>query len=246
MNKKIITHISALLLTMGIMTSAAQAEDINVGGDIGVYSQYMWRGMQQTQNASIQGDLGADIIDGLSANVWFSAPIGNNAQGGNVTEFDWTVDYSGEISGISYSLGYIFYSYLNAASGNTGEVYGGLGYGPVSVTYYYATNSNKGGWEKNSYLDVALGHSIAGFDLGADFGFYFGKAATADHINEFPTTKKGLGHVDLSISKDVALGDSVTMTPSLMISIPTWDGEAGSPNAPNNNNQVVAGVNFAY
>ncbi len=233
---------------MGAGAIRAQADDSGISGDIGVYSQYMWRGMQQTSGASVQGDLGTDIAGGLSANVWFSAPLGNNANGGNNTEFDWTIDYSGEISGIGYSLGYIFYSYLNNATGNTGEVYAGLGYGPVSVTYYYATNSSKGGWKKNAYLDVALSHSIGGFDLGADFGFYFGKASTAvpaEHINEFPTTRKGLGHVDLSISKDVAIGDNVTMTPLLMVSIPTWKAVAPATR-PNNTNQVVAGVNFAY
>lgn len=223
----------------------ARAE--GVAGDIGVYSQYMWRGMQQSPTASVQGDLGLDIAEGLSANVWFAAPLGNNVTGGNVTEFDWTVDYSTELSGVSISVGYIYYSYLNNAAGNTGEVYAGLGYGPISATYYYATNSNAKGWKKSAYLDVALAHNVGGFDLGADFGFYFGKAATATSVNEFPTTKKGLGHVDLSISKDVALGDAVTMTPSLMVSIPAWQNDGlGSGPRPKNANQVVAGVNFAY
>ncbi len=235
---------------LGMSTGAveAQAGDAGISGDIGVYSQYMWRGMQQTPNASVQGDLGVDIIDGLSANVWFAAPLGTRAGQVNYTEFDWTIDYSREISGLNYSLGYIFYSYLNNATSNTGEVYFGLGYGPVSATYYYATNSNVGGWKKNSYLDVALSQNVGGFDLGADFGFYFGKVSTsipANHINEFPTTKKGLGHVDLSVSKDVALNDHVTMTPSLMVSIPTWK-DAVTNKRPRNSNQIVAGVNFSY
>jgi len=248
LKKSYLAMLMASIMATGVSAATVQAEGISVGGDIGVYSQYMWRGMQQTAGSSVQGDLGADIGGGLSANVWFAAPIGNNAVGGNVTEFDWTVDYSGEMSDLSYSLGYIFYSYLNNATGNTGEVYAGLGYGPVAVTYYYATNSNVGGWKKNAYLDLALSHNVGGFDLGANMGFYFGKDSTAtpaDHINEFGNRSNGLGHVDLSISKDVSLADGVTMTPSIMISIPTSKDRTTLLRT-KNANQFVAGVNFSY
>jgi len=161
--------------------------------------------------------------------------------GGNKTEFDYTVDYSGEAGGVSYSVGAIAYTYLNGAAGNATEVYAGVGFGPVSATYYYAV---AGSWKKDAYLDVAVSQSLAGFDLGADFGIYLPSTATANApitpgtaIN--PASKKGLGHIDLSISKDVSVGDA-TMSPSLMISIPQYSGK------PKNANQVVAGVNFAY
>ncbi|MDQ6994831.1 MAG: TorF family putative porin [Mariprofundaceae bacterium] len=227
----------AMIMSAGFATAIpAQAEDSAISGDIGVYSQYMWRGMQQTQTASVQGDYGLDIGGGLSANVWFAAPLGNaTATTGNKTEFDFTVDYSGEAGGVSYSVGAIAYTYLNAAAGNANEVYAGVGFGPVSATYYYAVS---GSWKKDAYLDVALTQALGGFDLGADFGIYLPSTSTANPTG-FPTTKNGLGHIDLSISKDVTVGDA-SMTPSLMISVPQYSGK------PNNANQVVAGVNFAY
>ncbi|GAV20940.1 hypothetical protein MMIC_P1918 [Mariprofundus micogutta] len=229
---------AAGLMTTGLATTAAQAEGMSVGGDVGVFSQYMWRGMQASSTASVQGDLGVDAGNGLSANVWFAAPLGNSATGGNTTEFDFTIDYSGEVGDLSYSLGFIYYAYLNGASANTGEAYAGVGYGPLSVTYYNAVLANAGGWQKDAYVDVALGHSMGGFDFGANFGFYLPSTDVANPT-AFPTTKKELGHVDLSLSKDVTVGD-VTMTPSLMVSIPTYTGK------PKNANQFVAGVNFAY
>jgi len=249
MRKSLLGMLMAGMMGMGAGAIEAQAGDAGISGDIGVYSHYVWRGMPQTttNRASVQGDLGVEIVDGLSANVWFASEAAGTTATTTATEFDWTLDYSGEISDVSYSLGYIYYSYLNATSGNTGEVYFGLGYGPLAVTYYYATNSNKGGWKKNSYLDVALSHNLAGFDLGADFGFYMGKDPTVpvDHINEFGNASNGLGHVDLSISKDVAIAEGVTMTPSLMVSIPTAKDRTTNQRA-NNANQVVAGVNFSY
>ncbi len=241
LKKSLLGMMTAGALSMSSGAITAQADDMAISADIGAYSQYVWRGIQQNSGKkSVQGDFGIDAGNGLSANVWFANGGLTNNAGGSVTEFDWTVDYSGEINDFSYSLGYIYYSYLNNASGNTGEVYVGAGYGPLSATYYYATNSNRGGWKKGSYLDVALSQNVSGFDLGADFGFYFGKKSTTTSTNVYPTTKKGLGHIDLSISKDVALTKQVTITPSLMVSIPTWKNHQKS------NNQFVAGVNFAY
>lgn len=231
MNKKIITHVSALLLSMGIMTSAAQAEDIAINGDLGVYSQYMWRGMQVTDSPSVQGDLNIDSGMGLSANVWFASLN----PGDNSTEFDFTVDYSGEISGVSFSVGAIAYTYLNAGSSNATEIYAGLGYGPVSATYYYAVN---GAWEKDSYVDLGVGHSLMGFDLAANFGFYL-PSTDAAKPTAFPTTKNELGHVDVAISKDIEVS-GITFTPSFMVSFPTYTG------APSNSTQFVGGLNAAF
>ncbi len=219
-----------LALMLGPMAQA-QAAGLSPSGDIGVFSQYMWRGMQQTSTPSVQGDLGMDFGGGLSANVWFASLNGNSAQGGQKTEFDLTLDYSGELGGLSYSVGAIGYTYLNAASGNAAELYLGVGYGPASLTYYYAVT---GAWKKDAYLDLGLSASLSGFDLGADFGFYLPAAATS-----FPTTKNELGHVDLSVSKDVDIA-GVTMTPSLLLSIPTYTGR------PHNALQFVAGVNFGF
>ncbi len=235
--KKIAGFAASLLLATGLMATSAQAEDSSISGDIGVYSQYMWRGMQQTSNPSVQGDLGYDTGMGLSANVWFASLNSNAATGGqgNKTEFDFTLDYSGEISGFSYSLGAIAYTYQNAASGNATEVYVGAGYGPIAASFYYAV---AGAWKKDAYLDLSIAQTVAGFDLGADFGFYLaGKSTTNPTI--FPSTSKGLGHVDLSISKDIAAGD-VSITPSFMVSLPTYKGK------PRNATQFVGGVNLAF
>ena len=231
MTKTIMKFTTAALLAMGMMTSVAQAEDVSVGGDIGVYTQYMWRGMQQTASSSVQGDLGVDSGMGLSANVWFASLAGPS------TEFDFTVDYSGEVGDVGYSIGAIAYTYLNAAAGNANEVYLGLGYGPVSATYYYAVS---GSWKKDAYLDVALGHSVGGFDLGANFGFYLPRSTDAQgNATAFPTTKNELGHVDLGISKDVELS-GITFTPSFMVSFPTYTGK------PKNATQFVGGLNAAF
>jgi len=229
MTKTIIKRTSALLLAMGLMVSAAQAEDVAISGDIGVYSQYMWRGMQQTASASVQGDLNVDSGMGLSANVWFASLAGPS------TEFDFTVDYSGEIGDVGYSIGAIAYTYLNSAASNATELYLGVGYGPVSATYYYTV---AGSWKKDAYLDIGLGHRVMGYDLSTNFGFYLPSTDTANPT-AFPTTKNELGHVDVAISKDIEI-EGITFTPSFMVSIPTYTGKS------TNATQFVGGLNAAF
>ncbi|MBN4082482.1 hypothetical protein JYT13_01600 [Mariprofundus ferrooxydans] len=228
---KTIRYTLTILMGLGFTAiTPAQASDMEVSGDLGVYSQYMWRGIQQAAGASsVQGDLNLDTGTGLSANAWFASLNSNS------TEFDFTIDYSGEVSGISYSAGVIAYTFLNQAALNANEVYIGLGYGPISASYYYAVS---GSTNKNAYADVVLSHSIGGFDMSADFGFYLPSNTVADPT-AFPTTKNELGHIDLAISKDLEL-EGITFTPSFMVSFPTYTG------APNNSTQFVGGLNAAF
>jgi len=230
----------AMIMSIGFTAIPAQASDIEISGDMGVYSQYLWRGMKQTAGASsVQGDLNLDTGTGLSANAWF-ASLNNNS-----TEFDFTVDYSGEVGDVSYSVGGIAYMYLNNAAGNANEIYLGVGYGPVSLTYYYAVS---GSWNRNSYADLALAHSVGGFDLSADFGFYIPSNTVANPSgfvdrNGNSIIKKGLGHVDLAVSKDVEIS-GITFTPSFMVSLPTYKNTA--TNSKKNSVQFIGGLSAAF
>lgn len=91
---------------------------------------------------------------------------------------------------------------------------------------------------KDSYVDVGLGHTLMGYDLAANFGFYL-PSTDAAKPTAFPTTKNELGHIDVAISKDIEVGD-ITFTPSFMVSFPTYTG------APSNSTQFVGGLNAAF
>lgn len=252
--KKIITQVSSLLVAMGVMASAAQAEDLSVSGDIGVVSQYVWRGVPQTgSKPAVQGDLGV-AIGGLSAGIWFSnAYPSPNPQyaGHDVVEFDWTVDYSGDIgdTGLGYSVGAIGYTYLYDSSSNFPEVYAGLSYGPVSLTAYYnvSDSANKAYLSGDIWVDLAASTSVAGFDLSGTLSYANWKN---DVVNRPVATsfKDGVNLITLGASKDLTVSD-VTVTPSLTVTVPV----IGKDAAGNRNiygvaatNEFVAGVNFAY
>jgi uncharacterized protein (TIGR02001 family) len=113
-----ITTMFMLVLAAGNMQ--AQAEEISISGDIGVASQYVWRGVVQKGQPAVQGDLGVSY-EGLSVSAWFSNSYASpdpQTLGKEVIEFDFTADYSGSVGDVGYSAGGIYYTYLYDSHSN--------------------------------------------------------------------------------------------------------------------------------
>lgn len=272
MSGTIIKYTSALLLAMGLMVSAAQAEDVKYGhadehqpfgmtptGDIGVYSQYVWRGVEQTVNSTaVQGDLGVSK-GGFSGSVWFSNTYPASAPqyaGKDVVEFDWTVDYTDSIAdtGLSYSVGGIAYTYLYDSASNFPELYAGLSFDSMlspSLTAYYtvADSQSKYYLTGDLWIDLGISGSLADFDISGTLSYVNWKKDGLNRLlGAVDKWKSGFSLATIGISKDIEIS-GVTMTPSLTYTYPLAkkqaDGERyiyGSPVK----SEFIAGVNFSY
>ncbi len=253
MKKMTLAAAFASLLAMGGFAPQAKAD--GVSGDIGVYTQYVWRGVTQTNGkTAVQGDLGYSM-GGLSAGVWFSNAYPASAPqyaGRDVVEFDWTLDYTAEFDALSVSAGAIWYTYLYDSASNFPEVYLGASLdAPLSpsLTIYYTTTDSKSKayLAGDMWIDLGLSASVQGFDLGATLSYVNWKNSAKYR----PTTaqwKDGLSVLALNVSKGVKLGD-VDATVSL-----TWSQPLAKKAADGNRyiygvaakSEFVAGVNFAY
>lgn len=128
-NKTLIA--AATIATFGL---AAAPSALSLEGSASLATSYLWRGAE-LGNTGVQGGNGnaafsvdvSDSTGGLTYGLWVTS-------GDSQTEYDLYADYSGEVSGIGYSIGYVDYNY--ALSGDFEETYVGLSYGPVSVTYF--------------------------------------------------------------------------------------------------------------
>lgn len=257
MKKSYLATISALMLVLASGNNQTQAEEVSISGDIGVASQYVWRGAVQKGQPAVQGDLGVSY-EGFSVSAWFSnsylSPEPQFA-GKDVIEFDFTADYSGSIGDVGYSVGGIYYTYLYDAHSNFVEAYAGISYdAPVSpsVTVYYTAKGVDSGFYKTGdiWVDLGLSTTVAGFDLSGTASFVSWKAdavnrATVAGVDKY---KNGVSLIQLAISKDVEVGD-VTITPSIGVSIPvisrSSDGERYIYGAAAKN-EFIAAVNIAY
>lgn len=140
--------------------SATTISSAEVTGTANIASEYMFRGIPSSGGAAVQGSIDYAHESGLYGGLWASnlSPFA-----GDGNELDVIVGWSGEVmSGLSLDVGAIYYLFTedeqfsaatpaNAPAAATGplipdydgdgdywEIYAGGGFGPVSLTVYYA------------------------------------------------------------------------------------------------------------
>lgn len=136
--------LKGLVAVVGLTaSSAALAGDVT--GTANVTSEYVFRGVSSSNGAAVQGSLDYTHESGFYGSLWASntAPF---AFDGN--ELDLVLGWSGDLgNGITLDGGFINYFFSEDGQFNVAgvsenidywEVYGGIGFGPVSATLYYA------------------------------------------------------------------------------------------------------------
>ncbi|HIP06541.1 MAG TPA: hypothetical protein EYG66_01535 [Mariprofundaceae bacterium] len=192
-----------------------EATDTNIG----LYSQYVWRGQRQSVGAmSVQGDVGLAHDSGASANVWF-ATLG----AGNATEFDITLDYSADLEFMSYSAGMILYRYHNNGAANASEVYAGVSHDLGSATAYYDIDS------KNIWLDLTSGIELAELAIEGTLSFSAPDVGTSEFVN-----------LAIGVSKEIEMRD-IVISPSF-----TYNYHMGALATAATPDALVLSVNITY
>jgi uncharacterized protein (TIGR02001 family) len=177
--------IAASVMSLGAVAPVAQAE---VSGSIGIANMYYWRGHDLgLGDASVNG--GIEFSEsGLYGGMWAGSGDIVNGQ-----EYDLYVGYGGgdpEAFNFDVSVWTYAYPSTNVAPGDLAEVVVGLGFGPVSFTYY------EGIADLEDYNYFTLGLSLDKFSIT------YGK-----HEDD-----SGLGaHVDLGYSVTDNLGITLGM-----------------------------------
>jgi uncharacterized protein (TIGR02001 family) len=141
----------ALMMMAGI--SVAQAQ---VTGNLGLTSDYRFRGVSQTQNApAVQGGIDYNHKSGLYVGNWNSSVSSQMYTNGSGVESDLYAGFKKDIyKGLTLDVGSYNYFYPRATNNtstnfDTNELFAGLGYGPVSVKYsqslsnYFGTANSK-------------------------------------------------------------------------------------------------------
>ncbi len=162
-------------------TSAAQAIELDLSANVGVQSNYLWRGVTQTDDkAAVSGgiDLGTDTP--FYMGTWLS----NVDFGGDEsTEVDLYAGLGGNIgtTGLSYDVSALYYWYPGTSGTNDldfAEAIGSLGYGWFTGSIAYTFYSKASGSHAFDSGDVYYNLSVAppweyqGFTTSAMIGRY--------------------------------------------------------------------------
>ena len=166
-----------LSLVAALAVNTAFANEAQIGtsaletsANMAVTSNYVWRGMSQTSNSPAY-QAGVDIAyNGFYLGTWGSN-ISWTADNSSSLEADIYAGYTGKVSGISYDLGYIVYSYPNVSNvNNFKEAYLGLGKDfegfSLNAKYSFGIDNAPDDYE------ITYATNVSGFGFSASYGDY--------------------------------------------------------------------------
>lgn len=201
------TALLAATAALAVSSVAQAADGPSFSANVGVASDYVFRGVSQT-NSDPELFGGVDVSSGpVYAGVWLS-----NVDFGDSTnlEYDTYIGVKPEVAGFSLDLGVIYYSYLDTPEGSKygyGEVKAAasraIGKATVGAAYYYSPDYF-GADEKASYIELN--------------GAY--------PINDTVSITGAIGRQDLDVSTDYNtwnLGAAIAVMPNLSLDVRYWD-----------------------
>ncbi|ADL54114.1 TorF family putative porin [Gallionella capsiferriformans] len=235
--------LNTLILAAMAVPCVAMAEDApasphTVSANVGIVSDYVFRGISQTShNSAIQGGVDYAHASGFYAGVWGSNvswiyDTAATASGSPSMELDTYLGFKNAFAeDFSYDVGFVRYNYLGTytaaggyAKADTDEVYGAIGYKWFTAKYSYGLGDflTVPGAKGTNYLELNASVPLAdsGFTVTAHVGRQTYKGAGADAAAAITTGAPGTGTPTYSdykvgITKDISgyvLGLAYTST----------------------------------
>jgi outer membrane scaffolding protein for murein synthesis (MipA/OmpV family) len=235
-------------VVLGLSTVSLAEGDVSVGLGADFMSKYVWRGQNLVDDWVFQPSVSASY-KGLTGSIWGNLDMTDeNDRSGEFTEVDYSVDYSGSVSGVDvlgYSIGAIYYDFPGSDVSGTTELYWGFSLdvpASPSITVYHDVDEADG-----IYASLGVSHSIeatekipVGIDLGATVGWGNKK------YNEFYWGTDGSELNDLVLSVGFPFEVAgVSVTPSVSYITLLGSDVKDSDAYDTDNSIVVVGVGLA-
>ena len=205
LHKNIGEIMKRLFLLVGMLAIPSFAA---VSANVSFASDYVWRGMTQSDGPAIQGGFDFEAESGFYAGIWGSNVNFNDGAG---SELDYYAGFAGEAGALSYDIGYLAFTYPGEDSLDFEEIYLGLGFSYFGVTY----SSGQDSAPDNVEFSVSLGDT----GLGLTYGDYdeYGEYTIVSY--DLPISIAGLGVSlswnDFSSEDGMSDDDTVVVTFSM-------------------------------
>jgi uncharacterized protein (TIGR02001 family) len=187
LKNKLLVAALATAFAMPVMAADAPASPHTVTSNVGLVSNYVFRGITQNVNkAAIQGGMDYSHASGFYAGVWGSNVgwiIGSGATGNASLELDTYAGYKGAFAeDFSYDVGYIRYNYVGDyvapatyTKADTAEIYGAISYKWFTAKYSSALGA---------FLTVPEATGTSYLELNASYPFGDSGVALAAHYGK--------------------------------------------------------------
>ncbi|WP_448567918.1 TorF family putative porin [Thalassotalea ganghwensis] len=184
MTKNALTIIIASTLLMSYLSSTeVKAESLTA--NVGVTSNYLWRGMEQTGGSSaVYGGIDYSADSGFYAGMWAS-----NASwaDGMTYELDLYGGFTGNISEtVSFDVGYVYFGYPDEASGDAefSEIYANVSFEGLTLGAAVLVEGEGGDFADTLYLSADYGFSLTNeAEVSLHIGSYTGDWLAEDMID---------------------------------------------------------------
>jgi uncharacterized protein (TIGR02001 family) len=174
-----------ILLVVGLLSLPAFA---NVSANVTFSSDYIWRGMTQTDGPAMSGGFDFESENGFYAGIWGSNVNFNDGAG---SELDYYFGYGFEVGNVGIDLGYVAFDYPQNSTGlDFEEIVIGLSMGDLGLTFALGQDSAPD-YTEISYTFGDVGLSYGEYD---DYGNNFG----ISYDFECGTYDCGIGYSDFS------------------------------------------------
>ena len=155
-----------LILAVGILSLPSFA---SVSANVSFTSDYIWRGMTQSDAPAIQGGFDYAAENGFYAGIWGSNVNFNDGAG---SELDIYFGYGFELGEVGVDVGYVEYTYPdNNQDLDFDETYVGFSYGDFGLSFAFGDYD----YTEISYALGAVSLSYGDYeDYGDNFGISYG------------------------------------------------------------------------
>lgn len=159
--KKLLLIALTVVVAYGSAMPAAALGPLDLKADLPVYSKYVWRGMNLTNDPVLQPSLGVNLL-GFEFSAWGNMDLTDiNGAKTEFSEWDYTLGYTLGLPFIELGGGFIHYSYPKHHFDDTTEFFLSAKAGVIlspSLAVYQDIDKFKG-----AYWAASIGH---GFTLG--------------------------------------------------------------------------------
>lgn len=179
--KTVLTGLLAATATSGLVAAAEPTPEHTLTGNVGLYSQYIFRGLTQTdRKPALQGGFDYAHSSGLYAGTWASniswLRDGGAYRSGGSLEWDFYGGWKPTFGDFTFDLGTLYYWYpgdeaftapgapASNPKADTWEVYAGVGWKWLSAKFSYsimdktfAVRDSSGTWYLDLSANVPLG-----------------------------------------------------------------------------------------
>jgi hypothetical protein len=210
------------ILTGQTVVHAEEAEKPTAGVDLGLFSQYIWRGYELSKNSLVIQPSVTLGYKGVSLNVWGNLDTNNYvANQSQFNETDITLSYTKTLGMFNLTGGYIYYGLESATDSQ--EVFAAVGLNTLlkpTITIYREVGSTPA-W----YVNVGVSHSLEivnkiTFDMAASAGYYYSDDSSFHEANNINSKYRELHNGLVSAGFTIPVGEYFSVKPMLAYSFP--------------------------